>query len=93
MSCNDIQTMIPVQPGAYVAVFENKENGEFRTRPVVAIAAMNHGSGETFEPVTYAPGWSLEVPDHVQGTCHGMFTPDEAKAYIESKQATQEAQA
>lgn len=93
MSCHDVQALIPVQPGAYVAVFENRETGEFRTRPVVAIAAMNHSSGDAFEPVTYEPGWSLEVPDHVQGACHGMFTPFEAREYIEAKVKAKKADA
>ncbi|WP_228900105.1 hypothetical protein [Streptomyces sp. DH1] len=91
MSCNDVNTMIPVQPGAYVALFQDEETYEFRTRPVVAIAAMNHGA-ERFEPVSYEPGWSMETPDHVMGICHGMFTPAEAEAYI-AENSKKEAQA
>jgi hypothetical protein len=88
---NNLQAMTPVEPGAYVALFEDEATGEFRSDDVVAIVASRaYGGRIVFEPVCSRAGHGLHVPDvHNEKRkpngfkFHGMFNPDESREYIE----------
>jgi len=99
---NNLQAMTPVEPGAYVGLFEDEETGEFRTDAVVAIvAARSYGSRIGFEPVMSRAGVGLHVADIFNDKrksdgfkFHGMFSPEEAQEFIsnaEFQRADQEA--
>jgi hypothetical protein len=87
---NNVEAMTPVQPGAYKAVYSNGK-GEFRTEDVIAIVAYRaEGGWVEFEPVSLLGSYKLRTPPLTYETAeeyHGMFTPDEARAYIEAEQA------
>lgn len=87
---NNLQAMTPVEPGAYVALFEDEATGEFRSDDVVAIVASRAYAGRiVFEPVCSRAGHGLHVADVGNDKrkpdgfkFHGMFNPDEAREYI-----------
>ncbi|MFH9575716.1 hypothetical protein ACH4MG_34940 [Streptomyces sp. NPDC017454] len=83
--------MTPVEPGAYVALFEDEATGEFRSDDVVAIvASRSYGGRIVFEPVCSRAGHGLHVADVGNDKrkpngfkFHGMFSPEEVREYIE----------